>query len=43
MSNYQRDVLREIYKHIHKKKSFISNGEDHMADMKIIDRIKNEI
>ena len=43
LSNYQKDVLIQIYNNIKYKKSYVCTGKDHIKDMKIIEKIKNEI
>ena len=40
---YQKDVLKEILNYIKGKKSNVCLGKDHLNDMKIIKKIKNEI
>lgn len=40
---YQKDVLKEILNYIKGKKSNVCLGKDHLNDMKIIKKIRNEI
>ena len=41
--NYQKDVYKEILKIYNKKKFNISDADDHLKDLKLAKKIKNEI